>query len=272
MNLWDAHLHTNYSGDSQASCESMIVAATSMQLNGITITDHLDWDYKESPHLFDLDIDSYFNAMKSYQSAYETDLFHILIGVELGLQEHLATRHHELLITHPFDYCIGSIHVVHGMDPYYPEYFQGRPLQESYEEYFQAILDNLYSFHEIDSLGHLDYIIRYGNLTINEQQNFPLYQEYSALIDEILRYLIKKGIALEINTGSYRCGLIEPNPAIHIIKRFHELGGSLITIGSDAHSPEHVGLQFQQLPTLLKKCGFQEYYVFQNRTPVPFML
>ncbi len=68
-----------------------------------------------------------------------------------------------------------------------------------------------------------------------------------------------------MNTGAYRSGLSEPNPSIELLKFYHAIGGRLLTIGADAHKPEHVGLRFEQIPTLLKDIGFSSYVHFQGR-------
>ena len=84
---------------------------------------------------------------------------------------------------------------------------------------------------------------------------------------QILEVLIAQGRALECNTGGYKYGLGEPNPSASVLKRYRELGGELITIGSDAHESRHLGYAFSQANSLLKECGFRYYTVYQNRKP-----
>ncbi len=266
--LWDAHMHTSFSGDCQTPPEDMILKAKELNLPGITFTDHLDWDYKEEPGLFDLDLDAYRNRIQKLQQQYTSENFQILWGIELGLQPHLAPRHRKLLESYPFDFVIGSSHVVHSVDPYYPSYFEDRAWKDSYREYYCSILENIQSFDDFDSYGHLDYVFRYGP----EGSAKDTYTDYADLVDTILKELIRHDKALEINTGAYRCGMTKPNPSQKIIKRYYDLGGRLITIGADAHKTEHVGLNFPMVGQLLYNIGFREYYVYKKRQPAAFPL
>lgn len=286
--LYDNHMHSHFSGDSEAPMLEMVRAARSHQLKGITFTDHLDWDYYDEPHLFDLDFDAYQKAVQEIQCKENDADFEVLFGLEMGLQPHLAERHHALLQKYDFDYVIGSSHLVDGHDPYYPSYFRNLGLRDGLRRYFESILENLEAFHEYDAYGHLDYIIRYvgnapqetfGSLSEEEAVRQAM-SELDDLIDEILRTLIRYDIALEINTGAYRCGLSEPNPSLKIMRRYRGLGGQLITLGADAHKPEHVALGFTEKPEmftgtsftpiveLMKSSGFTEYAVYHKRKPV----
>ena len=267
--LWDTHMHSDFSGDATISAEEMIAVAKQSSLAGITFTDHLDWDYQEDPGFFDLDADSYCSKILSLIDANSTDDFSVLLGIELGLQPHLASSYQELLEQYPFDYVIGSTHVIHGEDPYYPKYFSTRDEKSAFTEYYEMILENIQSFDNFDSLGHLDYCFRYGPYAGPSMDTYTPYRE---IVDAILSTIIKKDIALEVNTGSFRCGMTEPNPSVAIIKRYKELGGKLLTIGSDAHKTEHIGLHFEELPELLADCGFKEYHVYKNRVAIPHPL
>lgn len=152
---------------------------------------------------------------------------------------------------------------MHGVDPYYPAYWENHSEEEGYREYFESILENIAAFDGFDVYGHIDYVVRYGP---NKNANYS-YQKYADIIDEILKALIIKGKGIEINTGGFKYGLGHPNPAEDIIKRYHELGGEIITIGADAHQPEHVAFDFEKVPSILKEAGFTHYTVFKNRKP-----
>ena len=58
-----------------------------------------------------------------------------------------------------------------------------------------------------------------------------------------------------------------PNPTEGIIARYRKLGGELVTIGADAHAPEHVAYDFQKVSDILKSAGFSYYTVFSDRKP-----
>lgn len=159
--LWDSHMHTHFSGDSEADSSAMARAAVAKNLSGICITDHLDYDYPDDPDLFIIDFDQYSKEIHKLQSDF-SDVLTINYGIELGLQPHLAKKHHALLQTEDFDFVIGSSHVVHGIDPYYPVYYEGRTETAAYREYFESILENIAAFDEFDVYGHIDYVVRYG--------------------------------------------------------------------------------------------------------------
>lgn len=260
--LWDTHMHSQYSGDSDAPQESMIRASIARGLSGICFTDHLDIDYPNEPYLFLLDLPNYTSSVEALREQFAKEL-PVCLGIELGLQPHLAALHTDILSQYPFDYVIGSSHVVHGLDPYYPAFFEGREEKAAYLEYFESILENISAFDGFDVYGHLDYVVRYGP-TSNEHY---VWTDYKDVIDEILRQLIFLGKGIEINTGGFKYGLGHPNPTEEILCRYRELGGEIITIGADAHKPEHVGFDFEKVPAILKNAGFDYFTVFKQRKP-----
>ncbi|MCI6006470.1 MAG: histidinol-phosphatase HisJ family protein [Blautia sp.] len=262
--LWDCHMHSSFSADSDTSMEEMIQKAITCGLSGICFTEHLDPDYPETPdHIdFSLDIPSYQGKLYSLRDTYR-DKLDIRFGIELGLQTHLEDYFHNLLKETPFDFVIGSSHTVHGYDPYYPDFFRGRREFSAYMEYFESILENIASFSEMDVYGHIDYVVRYGP---NKNREYS-YNRYQDILDEILRRLISKGIGIELNTGGYHYGLGEPNPCTAIIRRYRQLGGEIITIGADAHAPDKIAFSFDKAAEVLRQCGFSYYTVFRNRKP-----
>lgn len=260
--LSDYHVHTSFSGDCSTSAELMILSAVERGIRHLCLTDHMDYDYADGGVPFEFDAEEYFHRLQQLREAY-ADQIDLAIGVELGLQPYLSKRHHNLVFSHPFDYVIGSIHLVHGRDPYFPSFFEGREEQKAYLDYFQCVLQNLKAYSNFDSFGHLDYVVRYGP-TANQYYS---YQAYREILDEILRTLIKKDIGLEINTGGYKYGLGSPNPCRDIIFRYRELGGKIVTLGSDAHEPRFLAHEFEQAAELLKSCGFRSCFIFHNRKP-----
>ena len=247
--LWDCHMHSSFSADSETPMEDMIQTAVDKGLTGICFTEHLDPDYPETPENLDFSLDI---------PAYRQRLF------ELALQPHLSESFSGLLKEIPFDFVIGSSHVVHGYDPYYPSYFEGRKESACYMEYFESILENIAAFDKMDVYGHIDYVVRYGP---NQNRQYS-YGRYKEILDEILRTLIRKNIGIELNTGGYHYGLGEPNPCVNVIRRYRELGGEIITIGADAHTPDKIAYAFDRAADVLRDCGFSYYTVFKNRQPV----
>ena len=262
--LWDCHMHSSFSADSDTSMEDMIREAICRGLTGICFTEHLDPDYPPTPdnEIFELDLDGYRETLFRLREKYQKEL-QIHFGIELGLQPHLNSYFHKLLKTMPFDFVIGSSHIVHGYDPYYKEYFKGREESACYREYFESILENLHAFSEMDVYGHIDYIVRYGP----NQNKYYTYERYQDILDEILRTVIARGRGIELNTGGFHYGLGEPNPCRAVIRRYRELGGEIITVGADAHGPEKIAYDFDKAAAILADCGFKYYTVFQNRKP-----
>ena len=176
--LWDTHMHTHHSGDSDALMPDMIQAAVRQNLDGICFTDHFDYDYPDDPNLFLLDFDSYIKEVRSFQDTCH-DRLSIRLGIEVGLQPHITEINRKAVTGHPFDFVIGSSHVVHGIDPYYPKYYKGRSEKTAYREYFESILENLNTYSDFDVYGHLDYVVRYGP----DRNRFYTYEAYADIID-----------------------------------------------------------------------------------------
>lgn len=260
--IGDAHVHSKYSTDSSADMREMIEAAIKAGLPHICFTDHIDYDYPVKGVEFSFDVDAYLKEIDELKEEYR-DRIEVQSGVELGLQKHLADTYKTLLKKYPFDFVIGSEHLVRGMDPYYPDTFDGVSDAELYHAYFEETLENIRSFHDFDSLGHLDYIVRYGR---HKNRDYS-YSAYSDTLDEILKWIIREGLALEVNTAGIRKMLGFPNPNPDVLRKYRELGGTLITIGSDSHKPYSLGYAFEDTRTLLKDCGFTHYAYYVQRRP-----
>ena len=166
-----------------------------------------------------------------------------------------------------FDFVIGSTHQVDKKDPYFPEYFDSYGIKGGVRRFFEVTAENINAFKDFDAYGHLDYIIRYND----EAKRLP-YEDYSDIIDEILKLLIDNDKALEINTGAFKFGLMEPNPSTTTIKRYKELGGRLITLGSDAHKAEQIGVGYDVISDILRSCGYDSYFVYKNRKPIEYSI
>ena len=260
----DFHMHTEFSGDSHAPVSAMIEQAIQKGLSAICITDHLDFDYPyDNPKDYELDGDTYFDTVTRLSEQY-ADQIQIMIGVETGLEPDKAELLNLFISRHPYDFIIGSSHLIHRKDPYYPEYFDHRSDSEAFMEYFESILENLDTCHNFDVYGHIDYVVRYSP---NKSKNYS-YSRYASIIDEILKKLIQSGKGIEINSGGFRSGLDFPNPHPDILKRYRTLGGEIITIGSDAHTPECIAENFSRTVSVLETCGFRYYTIFNTRKPV----
>lgn len=257
----DYHVHTNFSYDSDSAPEEMIQAAIQKGIQTICITDHHDLDYMEPG--WEVDFEKYFATFHKLQDKYRNQI-ELLIGIEFGMQIHLSEQYAKLACKYPYDFVIGSVHLFDGYDPYYPGYFEEKTDEEGYRRAFEITLENVRKMSEYDTLGHIDYIIRYGRY---KEQKYS-YAKNADYVDEILKLLIQNGKGLELNTGGWNCGFAFTHPHQDILKRYRELGGEIITIGSDAHKPEHVAYGFNRVKSYLDACGFKYYTEFRQRKPV----
>lgn len=268
----DFHLHSSYSGDSQADMEDMIKKAISLGFKDISFTEHMDLDFpvtEETPAgMFECNVDSYLYHLLTLRNKYVNDI-NIRFGLELGMQPHLVRQNVKIAKEHDFDFVIGSIHVVDGMEVYTDSpFFENISEEDAYRKYFEAVYENLRSYSNFDVVGHLDYVIRYGK---NMDKDYS-YDKYSDIIDKILTRIIDREKGIELNTGAIAYGLKEMNPCLDILKKYKQLGGELITIGSDAHKPEDMGRGFDKAEAILKEAGFEYYTVYDARIPVQIKL
>ena len=265
----DCHLHTSFSGDSTASMETQILAGIQQGLQYMCFTDHYDpeFPYENNPDVapgtFELDYPSYRREFLSMKEKYK-DVIELRFGIELGLQAHLAPFLREYTSSHQdLDFIIGSNHLCAGFDPYYPDFLIGRTEEEALNLYLEESLVNIRAFDGIDSCGHLDYVARY----LPHRDQLYTYAAFADRIDPILTELISKGIALEINTAPLMKGFRYFNPLPDILARYKEMGGELITIGSDAHVPEKIAGRFEETAEILQSLGFRYYAVYSDRKP-----
>lgn len=260
----DFHLHTSFSEDSDTPMESMIRASIELGLKTICFTEHFDMDYPKQYGTFLVDLEAYSAELFRLRELYKNEI-EVLFGVEMGMQSHLPEEYGKIAEKYPFDFIIASLHLLeNGADPYYPEFWAGRTERNGYESYFALLLSNLKSMKSYDTVGHLDYIARYGP----NKNKFYSYEAYAEYIDPILLHLIEHNKCLEVNTAGLKYGLGHPNPEESVLKRYRELGGTLITIGSDGHKPEHIAYDFDKAADILTELGFESYTIFRKRQPV----
>ena len=160
--FWDNHMHSNFSGDSDAAPIDMINSAKAKGLLGITFTDHIDIDYPKEYGFFDLDLDNYYIFQHALALEQSTEDFTILTGLEVGLQPHIAKKCQAVVNLFPYDFIIGSTHIVDRLDPYFDDFWQQGSEKAALDRYYACILENINAFTDFDSLGHLDYAFRYA--------------------------------------------------------------------------------------------------------------
>ena len=269
----DMHMHTWFSTDSEACPCDMADEAVRKGLKTICFTDHFDKDDLEWGEEGIFDVDAYFVEMQKLQEEYAGKL-NIRIGIELGLRTYLKDYYEELTKKYPFDFVIGSVHNVPYKkdaegnilytDPASEKLFIDRTDKEAYRLMMETTLENVRTSDCFQTLGHLDYVVRYGKSREKEYS----YTDYADIIDEILKLLIEKEKGLEVNSAGLKYGLPFAHPHPDVLKRYRELGGEIITIGADAHKPEHIAYDFAKAEEILKSCGFKYYTEFFEQKPV----
>lgn len=257
--MMDHHIHTHFSPDADpnATFSRYAKVAKEKGLTSLTFTEHVDYDCPTP--LFQLvpDFIAYQRVLKEAQKDTAVSLH---MGVELGYQAHVVEAMKGLVETHPFSFINLSVHYVHGLDPYQGTIFEGRSQQDAYALYFDAVYEAITSGVPFDAMAHLDYILRYGAFAVREID----MTRHEAIIDKILTKLIELDAAFEFNTGSYRY-FSGPHPLVPVLKRFRALGGTRVTLGSDAHRVDEVGRNFPIAIALLKECGFETLTIIKNR-------
>ena len=283
----DYHLHSEFSADCDTDINEIIAKAQSLGKNSICFTDHNDLDFPDTPDkiIFDLEINDYINTLSELRDKLAKENgFDLRIGVEQGVMPSTCNPLNSYTAEHPgLDFVICSSHVVDGIDPYYPElwvYPDGtiKNPEKMYQIYFEEMLYNVQNFHDYNVYGHIDYVFRYGPdpsapgaegfQKINSEIFEKIYwKKYEELFHEILKTIIDDGKGIEINTGSLYRGMDYMHPHSLILKMYKELGGEILTFGSDAHDLDHIGYGFEEAADYAKKLGFKYFCAFKNMKP-----
>ena len=269
----DYHVHTDYSDDSDYSMEDVVKDAIRMGMDEICFTDHVDygakvdWDSgEEIPYcaglaMVNVDYPAYVEEIRELKNRY-ADQIAIKMGLEFGMQVHTIPKFEALYQRYPFDFIILSVHQVEDKGFWSQEFQQGRTQKEYNERYYEELLYLVKHYQNYSVLGHLDMVLRYDKMGVYP---FRFVRHY---VEEILAEVIRNGKGIEINTAALAKGMREPNPCTGILKRYHALGGEIITVGSDAHVPGQIAHAFDKAAEILKDCGFRYYATYEKRTPV----
>lgn len=262
--MYDFHLHSEHSMDSIASMEDMVLSAISKNFKSICFTDHVDFDSTVKKIDFCFRESDYFRNINKVKYKYIKDI-EILAGVEIGMQSHLFERYNKFIDDNPFDFVLMSIHSVDQMDISGDNLLKDLDPLLALENYYNKMHNCVKNYNNFDIIGHFDYIDRY----FSNYAKIPKYDEYYYLVEEILKLIIESGKGIEINTGGVRYGLKYFHPKIQILKLYKDLGGEILTIGSDAHRPEDLGYEYRTAERLLKDLGFKYIHLFKGRKKFP---
>ena len=269
----DYHVHTEFSDDSRYPMEDVIRDAVKMGMDEICITDHVDygvkvdWDcgqeiqYRKGDPLANVDYPRYMEKIRALKEEYQGKIT-IRTGMEFGVQMHTIPEFEALFARYPFDFIILSIHQVEDKEFWTQDFQRGRSQKEYNERYYQEMLDVVKAYKNYSVLGHLDLIKRYDEAGI-----YP-FENVKPMIEEILKIVIVDGKGIELNTSFHRYGLSDSMPSREILKLYRELGGEIITIGSDSHKPEHLGAYIDEGHEILKSLGYKQFCTFENMKPI----
>ena len=257
--MFDFHMHSTVSCDGHATPEEMLAAAEAMGLKEICFTDHIDDDpVADSSHL------QY--TLADYNAGYNhlvSDKLKLRFGMEFGLlpdnQPLLAQRSRE----RHYDFIIGSVHYADNIDIYFPAFWEGRTVLDAEKSYMQFTLDCIRDHTEFDVLGHLTY----PSKAKAHPTHIPIdLNTHKEIVAEIFKVLIAKGKGIEINTsGVDRCNAYLPSP--DYLRLFKDLGGQIVTVGSDAHTADRVGQYCSEACRIVQDI-FGYVCTFENHQPI----
>lgn len=263
----DLHLHTSFSFDSRESAENYVKKAQECGLNILGFSEHYDYDaVLDGEDILPCDIKSYLKNAGNLSEKYED--MRILRGIEFGYRREALPYYEKLLSQYRFDYVINSLHTLKGKgDCYHDRFFEGKEVKDCYRDYLQGVLESIVCFPDYDIVGHIGYASRY-----RRGENVKLcLEDFSELLDDILREIFLRGKFLEINTS---VGTSGSNflPDESIIERYISLGGRNLTFGSDAHKAADYLRNYQKARKFLLEKGIERLYYFIDRKPVAYKI
>ncbi len=254
--MFDYHMHSRVSFDGHCTGLAMAQAAKDRGLREICFTDHMDY----TPEM------EMVCSMDDYAAEYdglEVPGLKIRRGIEYGLTPDNQAQMAADLKKRNFDFVLGSVHFVDGLDVYMEPYWRGKTQEEAIGAFLETTLECVRVHDDYDVLGHLTFIAK---ARANPAPGVIPYSRYPELFDEILRELVRREKGLELNTsGIDRCG--GSLPTLDFFRRFLELGGRIVTIGSDAHDTARVGQYTHQMTQALQEI-FGYVCTFRQRQPI----
>lgn len=272
----DTHIHTAaFSGDAKMRhCELADFALTNPDTLYCT-TEHYDYGYPVPENQLICDIDEYSDAYIKERAEFENKFsitYPVLFGIEYNYMAHLGEYYTSLSSRYPFDFVVNSVHLLGKIDPFFDREVFKLGKARIYSDYLTCIIDSLKDSRYFDAVGHFDYLSRYSG--------YPdakiLYKDFPDYFDEIFLLAIRHSKAIEFNTATSfvfkTMGHDDFLPDPDIFRRYRELGGELVTYGSDAHKSEHLMRLSQQACGLLKSAGFNYLTYFKARKPILYKI
>ena len=257
--MQDLHLHSEFSFDSYTDPEENIKVAIKNKVKIMAFTDHMDNFCQNDRDIF-FDLEKYFSTIYKFREKYKNQI-KILAGVEVGLACENADKINQFIDENPFDFIIGSIHAVEFKDIWSNRKIIEENPKYYFRKYYQYMLESIKSCKNFSVLGHIDYIDRYTK----DKSVIPDFSFYEDLIEEILKELVKTNRGFEYNTAGFRNDLTHANPKDKILEKYKNLGGNIITLGSDSHFPDTISYKIDDGIKHLKDLGFDHISYFENK-------
>ncbi len=254
----DHHTHTGFSDDCDVSADEMLAGAAAQGIKTLVVTDHYDPGYPDPEFPFQLEFEKYQEYMLKAREKYRGRM-EILIGMELGIKAGQFEAANKAVNAFPYDAIIGSFHCSRKSDLYTYD-FSAADGPAELEDFYIYLYECLKEFDNYDILGHFSIVDRYIGKLYD-------YTPLTDIIDESLKLAVQNGKGLEINTSSFKYGTGTWLPRESILRRYRELGGEILTFGSDAHVPELYRSHFDDAVELAKHLGFRYYCIFRQRKP-----
>ena len=259
-NLTDMHLHSKYSWDAQQTLSEIISRAKENNYKYIGVTEHVDF-FDWHPKKYDK---FEYGPLTEEVNRIKEGFPGLRKGAEIGEPHLFPERFKNFLEGREFDYLVGSIHHVNNITPVYDKYFHSYPsLEEAYRAYFKEELA-LVKFGGFDVAAHLDIVHRRGAAFYDGYS----YEKFKDEIDEILKVMVDKNIGLEINTSGLRYNAKDILPTASVVKKYIDMGGAVITVGSDAHTQKDIFYGIEKAYEILDGLGVKELTVFEKRKAV----
>ncbi|MDR0898242.1 MAG: histidinol-phosphatase HisJ family protein [Oscillospiraceae bacterium] len=265
----DYHLHTTHSMDGHMTLNQLCEAAIAAGLDEICLTEHIEPGHPDAGADIPPDTAVWLSDIAAARTAYPQ--LTIRAGIEIGDNPTCRPAIHAWLDALPLDFRLLSLHLVDNQDPYNPRTFEGKTQQAFYRRYVESKLESILAWppEAFDSMAHLGYCAKFAPYPAEARH--LRYHHAPDAFDALFRALAQGGKALEINTSGLNA-LGEPYPGRELLRRFAELGGEFVTIGSDAHTTERVGQGEAIVRELARDCGLRYGLTFNNRVAMPYTL
>lgn len=282
--LTDYHVHSEFSDDSIETMEKQIERGIELGLDEICFTDHVDYgikkDWEEGDIVFrggdgintssdhyeplaNVNYPEYFGKLLRMKETYKNKI-RIRKGLELGIQSITIEQNQRLFdrYRNELDFVLLSMHQVDNMEFWTQDFQRGKTQQEYNEDYYKEIYEVQKVYKDYSVLAHLDMLIRYDMNGV-----YP-FEKVKDIIAEILKQAIRDDKGIEINTSSWHYGLKDTTPSRDILRLYKDLGGRIITIGSDAHNTAYLGDHIADAQRILKEeIGLDEVCTFEHMVP-----